>query len=238
MITEVSGDVVNRVLPNTAITMAFRLRGQVNDLSGGVKNKMPLSLISGLRKSNRLINYSRNAGNLIVLFKEESAAAMIKEPLYELAGQSLSLNDLHGYQDMSDLEDQLAETTNDKQRINLVEQFLFSKLRDYKPDPLVNHSLELIKNQKGIVRIKELADTLCISQDAFEKRFRKVVGSSPKHFAYLIRMKSVLDNGLTIQSLTETAFNAGYFDQSHFIKDFKLFTGLTPSEFIRLSDQK
>ena len=81
--------------------------------------------------------------------------------------------------------------------------------------------------------MKELADTLCISQDAFEKRFRKSMGVSPKSFSYIIRMKHIIANGVNKQTLSEIAYDAGYFDQSHFIKDFRLFTGQTPTDFFR-----
>jgi AraC-like DNA-binding protein len=238
MITEAKGDIVNRVLPNASLTMAFRLKGQVNEVAEGIKNKMPLSLISGLRKSNRLIHYTENAANIIVHFKEGAAVAFIKEPLHELAGQSLSLDYLNGYKNVSHLEEQLNESTNNKDQILLVEQFLLSRLHDYKPDSLITHSLEIIQQQNGVVRIKELTGSLCISQDAFEKRFRKSVGASPKQYAYLVRMRTIIEKGIAMQSLAETAYQAGYFDQSHFNKDFKLFTGLTPSEFIRSREGK
>jgi AraC-like DNA-binding protein len=100
-----------------------------------------------------------------------------------------------------------------------------------------------------LVRIKELADGLFISQDAFEKRFRRVIGASPKQFSYIIRMraivhgglqeamngglKSVVNGGAKRHPLTESAFDAGYFDQPHFNKDFKLFTGQTPTDFLK-----
>jgi AraC-like DNA-binding protein len=93
--------------------------------------------------------------------------------------------------------------------------------------------LDRIHLTKGIIRIKDLADALCISQDAFEKRFRRVVGITAKQFSYIIRMRYIISNGLRKQTLAEVAFNAGYFDQPHFNKDFKLFTGLTPTDFLK-----
>jgi transcriptional regulator GlxA family with amidase domain len=69
-----------------------------------------------------------------------------------------------------------------------------------------------------------------MSQDAFEKRFRKSVGVSPKQFSYIVRMKAVV-NGSRLKSLSAIALEAGYFDQPHFNKDFKLFTGQAPGDF-------
>lgn len=80
--------------------------------------------------------------------------------------------------------------------------------------------------------MKDLAAAHFISLDAFEKRFRKATGASPKHFSYIVRMNAVLA-GMGQQDLIQTAFDAGYYDQAHFNKDFKTFTGQTPSEYLR-----
>ena len=236
MIIESKDEVVNRVLPNTALVMAFRFKGRVNQLEGDSKQKLPASMISGLRKSGRLINYSRDTGNILVNFREVGANSFIKEPLYELFGESVSLDQLTGYHNVSEIEEQLAEAKNNRTRIALIEDFLITKLCNPKPDQLVLTALEKIQLSKGNIRITELAHQLCISQDAFEKRFRKAVGVSPKQFSFIIRMTAVIANGRNnSQALNEIAFHAGYFDQPHFNKDFKLFTGQTPKDFFRIS---
>ena len=226
-------ELVNRVLPDTSLVMAFRYKGQVSYLAHDTQKDLPSSVVSGLRKSGRLINYAKDTGNMLVIFKEAGAHAFIKEPLYELFEESVSLDNFTGYQNLSMIEEQLAGAANNTQRIALIEQFLISKLYHHKPDPLILTALESIRLAKGIIRIKDLAHTLCISLDAFEKRFRRVVGVSPKQFSYIIRMKSIVNSGLKEQTLAETAFDAGYFDQPHFNKDFKLFTGQTPTDFLK-----
>jgi AraC-like DNA-binding protein len=85
-----------------------------------------------------------------------------------------------------------------------------------------------------MIKIKELADAHYLSQDAFEKRFRRVVGTSPKQFSTIIKIKSIVDNKPQNGSLTQMALEAGYFDQPHFNKEFKLFTGLSPTDFFKI----
>lgn len=233
LIIESQDALVNRVLPDTSLVMAFRYKGQVDYLTNDTRKSLPSSVVSGLRKSGRLINYAKDTGNILVIFKEAGAHAFIKEPLYELFEESVALDNFTGYQNLSMIEEQLASATNNTQRIALIERFLISKLYNRKSDPLILTALESIRLAKGIIKIKDLADMLCISLDAFEKRFRRVVGVSPKQFSYIIRMKSVIHNGLKKQALPEAAFEAGYFDQPHFNKDFKLFTGQTPTDFLK-----
>ncbi len=234
MIVESHDEVVNRVLPNTALVMAFRFKGRVNQVEDDIKMSLPASMLSGLRKSGRLINYSKDAGNVLVQFKEAGANSFIKEPLHEFFGESISLDQLTGYHDVSEIEDQLAEAKDNKTRIALIEDYLIAKLYNGKPDPLILKALERIQLSKGNIRMTELVQELCISQDAFEKRFRKVVGMPPKQFSFIVRMQSVISNGRSSkQTLNEIAFHAGYFDQPHFNKDFKLFTGQTPKDFFK-----
>jgi AraC-like DNA-binding protein len=94
-------------------------------------------------------------------------------------------------------------------------------------------ALQKIQAANSIVRIKELAGFLCISYDAFEKRFRKTVGTSPKQFSSIVRMKTIISKRPQSHTLFDLAIDAGYFDQAHFNKDFKLFTGQTPTDFFK-----
>lgn len=233
MIVEMQDEQVNRIMPDTSLVMVFRFKGEVSFLENDFRNELPATVITGLRKSGKLVNYGKNSANLLVIFNETGANAFIKEPLYELYDSSIALNDIASYKDVADIEEQLAAAKNNIERIALIEQYLLSKLYPGEPDKLVLAALEKIHAAKGIIKMKELAQSLYISQDAFEKRFRRVVGVSPKQFSNIIRMKSIVSNGFTKETLTEVAFNAGYFDQPHFNKDFKLFTGKTPTDFIK-----
>lgn len=224
LIIESQDELVNRVLPDTSLAIAFRYKGQVNYITDSSRNGLPVSVVSGLRKSVRLINYTKNTGNILVIFKEAGATAFFKEPLHELFEESVPLDNF--IPQVSIIEEQLAEAQDNNQRITIVEQFLLSK-------KLIAAAIQKIHSAKGIIKIKELADTLYISQDAFEKRFRKIAGTSPKQFSSVVRMKSIINQRPQNQTLTEIAFDAGYFDQAHFNKDFKLFTGQTPTDFFK-----
>lgn len=232
-IVECSGGALNRVFPDTSLVMAFRFKGHVSYTEQGVRKDLSPSVATGLRKSARLIQYLDNSGNVLVKFKEAGAQAFVKEPLHELFGESVAIDNLSGYKDVSFIEEQLAEASSHEHRIRLIERFLTSKLHIYKHDPLVWAALAHIRSARGIIKIKDLTTLLHISVDPFEKRFRRTVGISPKQFSVLVRMQSIIGSGLKEKSLAEIALDAGYFDQAHFTKDFKLFTGQTPTGFLQ-----
>ncbi len=100
-----------------------------------------------------------------------------------------------------------------------------------KPLPAIGDAVRIIKQHNGVVRVKELAASLHISQDAFEKRFRALIGSTPKQYASIIRLRNLITKYPGYASLTEATYQAGYFDQSHFIKDFGLSPGMRQKSF-------
>lgn len=109
------------------------------------------------------------------------------------------------------------------------------KLNKPKPDFLVLEAIQKIQFHRGDIRIKKLIADLHISRDSFEKRFRRLAGTSSKQFSSIVRLRSVIENHSQGETLTDTALTAGYLDQAHFIKDFKTFTGPTPQNFFKSS---
>ena len=233
LIIESQEELVNRVLPDTSLAIAFRFKGQVNYIIENDANALPTSAISGLRKSVRFINYLTDTSTILILFKEAGATAFFKEPLHELFEESVSLDNFITEQKVSNIEEQLAEAKSNQRRVAIIEEFLLSKLYSHNTDKLIINAIQKIHSTNGIVKIKELTDIFYISQDAFEKRFRKTVGTSPKQFASIIRMKSIINLKKPSENLADMIFDGEYFDQSHFNKDFKRFTGQTPTEFFK-----
>lgn len=219
------------VLPDSAPVMIFRFKGNLSQSIDSELNGFPMSAVSGLRNSVRLFRYSPGSSHIVVRLKEASANVFFDEPLNEFYKNSISLRDLSGYEDLSKLEDQLSSACSNEERIGLLEGFLAMKLRRHSIDARIVSAVDTIIRAEGNVRMNLLADQHHLSQDAFEKRFRKVVGSPPKTFSNIIRLKTVIAKGIDGRSLAEISVNAGFFDQAHFNKDFKLFTGRNPSQF-------
>lgn len=235
MIIESESGMVNRILPETSLVMAFRFNGSIKYTQQNESGILPLSVISGVRKSPRIMDYAQKTSILLVKFNEGGATAFFREPLHELFDTSLSLDDLLPRYELVLIEEQLAEAHNHIARVSIIERFLLSKVKLSSPDILIDYAVRKIKSNHGIIRIQELLADLPTSRDPFEKKFRRMVGTSPKQYSALVRMRHVIDTYTANHSLTDTAHTAGYFDQAHFIKDFKSFTGETPHMFFKSS---
>lgn len=228
-----SGDgMENKLLPDTSVVMAFRFRGRVSHTLGNVKSDLPFSVISGLRRSPRQVSYTPNAATFLVKFHEGGVPVFLRLPAHELFGQTVSLDHFVPRAQLDSTEDLLSEAVDHRQRVAIVERLLLSLFRPVQPDLLIATAIKQIVHTRGTLPVKELLARLPISRDPFEKRFRQVTGTSPKQFSLIIRMQNAITTGRET-SLTTTALSAGYFDQAHFIKDFRRFTGTTPRVFFR-----
>jgi AraC-like DNA-binding protein len=221
----------NRILPDTALVMALRFRGEIAFTDRTQRENMPTATLTGLRHAARLVHYAQQTAILLVQFHDGGAAAFFRHPLHILSNQSTALSDLLPRDAVAALEDQLCVATSHPQRIALAEQFLLSQLHEPTQDNVVRAALQHIHAAQGTARIGDIVKDLPLSRDAFEKRFRRVVGTSPKQFSIVVRLRHVIDTHAAGDSLTDAAYRAGYFDQAHFIKDFTAFTGQTPGTF-------
>ena len=112
----------------------------------------------------------------------------------------------------------------------LIEEFLLKKLKALKPAlPIDRAMLEWLK-MNGNVPIERIASMACLSLRQFERKCKDRIGLPPKLFARLVRFSKAyrLRENFPRLSWTSIAYECGYFDQAHFILDFKEFAGVSP----------
>lgn len=221
------------VFPSSGLVIGFQYKGQLISIKNNIDSKLSSSGITGITDSYKIFKSSANIGTVLVYFTEIGFVHFASHPANELFNLSLSLDDIFARDKVDEVEEKLAFAIGDKQRIKIVEEFLLTQLKDIQTDKLIVEAVKLIYQSNGTMRIKELNKKLFISQSPFEKRFRKIVGTTPKKFSSIVRFNSVLDSLHDTKSLTEICYENIFFDQAHFIKEFKQFTGDTPKHFKR-----
>lgn len=133
----------------------------------------------------------------------------------------------------------LMEARDDQQRVRLITDFLISKRRQAQSrDCLVEESLRLIHNHSASLTVKSLLEKLNISERQFEKRFVQSVGLPPYFYMRVKRFNEAIRLMKTrpFAKLTDVAYALNYYDQSHFIRDIKAFSGITPKTLIQKVD--
>lgn len=154
-------------------------------------------------------------------------------PISLLENKAVSLTELFGEKG-KELEDDVIASSDNMQRIKLIETFLLSCLANPQTiDSITKTCVEAIFESKGQMGITALADKMYINRRNMERKFTSVIGMSPKQLSKVVRLQATLKmlEQQKFSSLTSLAYENGYYDQAHFIKDFKEFTGISPKLF-------
>ena len=136
------------------------------------------------------------------------------------------------------LQEQLHEGEYISECIQILEKFLVKKLLSHKfkyRHLSIQKASDYLIKEKGLFPIKELAHHSNMTIQTFEVQFVEQIGMSPKLYARLIRFGWAVELKLyqPAKSWTEIAHICGYYDQNHFVKEFKEFTLLSPNKFLK-----
>ncbi|WP_290835779.1 AraC family transcriptional regulator [Flavobacterium sp.] len=149
--------------------------------------------------------------------------------------EATSLNDIFSNQEINNLVDLLIETTTDNEKCRLLEIFLVSKLINCQPQ-LFLELITKIHDSKGECRVSQLATFFSVSERTIHRLSNKLVGVNPINYINLIRFRNVMQlSSRTKADLLSNTLDAGYYDQSHFIKQFKTFSTFTPLQFLEIN---
>jgi AraC-like DNA-binding protein len=222
-----------RIIPNGFIEIMFNYSDKLNILKNNKIDNQPKTAISGQKTDFFDIIQTGQTGFVAILFKPHSTRLFFDLPMQELTNQSIDIENLIKHEAENIIE-QIGLTDCHNKKISIIEKFLIRRFNDkylynFKR---ITKSINFIDNYKGIVKVSDLANSACLSEKQFYRIFLEFVGVSPKQFLKIVRLQSAfyqIQTNIT-KNLTELAYNCGYFDQAHFINDFKILTGLTPKK--------
>lgn len=193
----------------------------------------PKSFIHGQLKEYIEIEPTGKTGIFSARFYPTGLKPFVDFDISEIAGQNINIYDIWK-NDGKILENKILNSKNDEQRINILEFFLLEKLFKFQENnKIVDLCVNTIIKSNGNVTIDKLAYDLNIGKRHLERRFISSVGLSPKMLSRIIRFQNILNmiEHKQFSSLTMIAYEGGFYDQAHFIRDFKEFTGLNPKQY-------
>ena len=138
----------------------------------------------------------------------------------------------------SDLEEKINEASDNYQIVRLIEESLLNRLCE-NISCNANRMMATIHNiNEGEGNISVLSQTACLGYKQFKRIFAEYVGLNPKDFIQITRFRkafNILQSTPQI-SISKVAYDCGYYDKSHLIKEFKMFTGYTPTQLLDICD--
>jgi AraC-like DNA-binding protein len=153
-------------------------------------------------------------------------------PIRQMENTAFSMQELFEKDGLA-IEEKILTAHSVSERITLIEAFLLERLTNTEAiDRIVRSTVETILTANGQLSIDELSRQININRRQLERKFSTAIGLSPKQLSKTIRLQATLKTLLNkkFTSLSAAAHENEYYDQAHFIKDFKELTGLTPKE--------
>lgn len=228
-----SADTVSeRTLPTGCMQMVFHKGRQL--LSLKEKELQPQSFICGQTTGFTDIQSTGNIEMIVVVFQPYAPKVFFDPPIHLFREENVAIEDIED-KELAVLSRKITETENNDVCILFIEQFLYHRLSAL-PEYNVKRLSSVLSdiNNRPQVDISLLADTACLSTKQLSRIFVEYVGTSPKDFIRIVRMQRAL---FMMQqnpqmSFAQIAYSCGFSDQSHMIKEFKLFSGYTPMKYL------
>jgi AraC-like DNA-binding protein len=225
-----------RIVPDGCIEMAFILGDDIKRYTSEEEYILqPRAMVLGQTIEPFYIEPTGYVNTFAVRFYPYGFANFVSVPINSLANQETPIEKLFDGTIAKELEHAIVQATSTKHRIDIVEAFLIGRLNNEATiDHIVRMTIDALLSTNGSASIKTILKEDLSKRRQLERSFIKQIGVSPKQLARVIRLQAALKmmlNGRT-ENLTDIAYESEYFDQAHFTKDFKEFTGINPKEFL------
>ena len=208
----------------------MRIFSDVDDFRG---QSFPRSVICGTHSRYFVLGSSPDDTVIGVHFLPGGAMPFLRLPLSEVADAHVSLEDIWGISRTEVLRDWLASLPP-ADAVRALEGVLLAMLEEgYSHHPAVQLALREFNREPALARIQHVSKATRYSEKRFIQLFTETIGVGPKRFCRVVRLQSVLIELAKGEKVNWAGFAAssGYYDQSHLIRDFRMMTGLTPSQY-------
>lgn len=133
--------------------------------------------------------------------------------------------------EMKSIQEQLRNTPSLEEGKTIVETYLLHRIKNLPVIQPLDYAMRVLLNNNGNIAIEKIASLSCLSLKQFERKCQERIGMNPKMYARILRFSNAyrMHEAFPDRSWIQIAHAAGYYDQMHMIRDFKVFAGVNPS---------
>ncbi|MCF0074899.1 AraC family transcriptional regulator [Dyadobacter sp. CY261] len=202
---------------------------------------VPASFVTGQQTKKYQISLLGDLGMIGIVFKPSALFTILGIPMYEFNDERISLSDILGVE-ADYLLQHIQDSTCQLQRLEILERYLIKLLQKSPRSPdRTDHIANLIHERHGVLSTQDLMKELYVCHRQFQRLFLMKVGVSAKYFARICRVSDLCARMAAkkwdIADWNDLVHHYGYYDQSHFIKEFAEFMGKAPSGYIRSNQE-
>lgn len=224
----------NTIVPDGTMKLIFHYADTYrHHPKNGESMVLPRCFLIGQLTQPYVVEPLGQTGSFVVRFHPNGFLPFTTIPIRQMENTAVPVENLFGQEGVR-IGEQILRAQNTAERIACIEEFLCNRLTQKKTiDLVVKTTVDTILDANGKGTVDEFSRKLKINRRQLTRKFSAATGLSPKQLSKTIRIQHALKAMLCeeVESLTELAYENDYFDQAHFIKEFKAFTGLTPKAF-------
>jgi len=225
-----------RILPDGCTEIVFHLGDPFQQHhQDGTTRQQPLAMMVGQMRNYLMIQPTGKVSVLGVRFWPAGAYPFLQIPQHEIAGRVIGLDTVLG-SFARELHSKIADAVSAAERFRLVENALLARLNQSRqPDDRLSKAIALILQAGGCLPMEALASRIGVNSRGLDRAFNTRVGIPPKTLCRIVRFQQVfkvLEHQNAGPNWPQIALDCGYYDQSHFIKDFKAFAGKEPTAYL------
>jgi len=198
--------------------------------------EVPQQFVAGLSIYSYKLSMQGNIGIVGIVFNPSALSTLFGLNAFELTEERIDLFSVLSQDYIPKYITQIKQAGTVTQKVKLLEELLLHHIRLNKPEPdYIDTAANIIVEKNGMLHVYDLLKDSHMSRRTFERKFFQKVGLSPKYYARIRRIGYVcnLIAGKKKVNWPEIFYEAEFYDQAHFIKDFEEFTGRTPQQYLR-----
>jgi len=227
-------EVVYSTALNGIIGITVILEGESYVLSNDQWKEVPKITIYGLINKPDVIKLSKNFREIAIGFKPYFLQLLLRKSMSDVTGmQNVDAFDFFNHNTLKVLHEQLYHSKSDFEVLSAIELFLQGHISSSREDKRLLHAIDLVYGMQ-IQNVEEVSKAVNLSSTSLRQMFKDGVGQSPKDVIKILRINRALKlRPDSFKTMTELSYSLGYFDQSHFIHDFKSAFGITPASYFQ-----
>lgn len=191
------------------------------------------TVVNGVTTRHQVIDTAEQENVAGVVFRPGGTIPFLSVPASELSALDVPLECLCGTGSAQRLRERLLAATEPDQALSVLEQWLNASFGNRECHPAVAFAVAEFQAQPSVARINAVKEALSLSPKRFIERFKTEVGITPKRYCRLLRFQQAVAKTHKAKSVdwVQLALECGYFDQAHFIHEFREFSGLSPAAY-------
>lgn len=225
-------DVVTPYPPTPFQSLIFYCNNPVSlgRIGKGDFDEQPLIVLIGPQVSRVNVKVYSQLRSIRVDFLPGGIYRMLGIPMNELFDNGFDALHFFGAE-MKSINEQLQNISDLEDGKNIVEKFLLQQAKSLKEILPLDYALRILMKSNGNMAVEKVASLSCLSMKQFERKCQERIGMNPKMHARILRFSNAyrMREALPKLSWIKIAHEAGYYDQMHMIRDFKIFAGVNPS---------